>query len=93
MALQVVGSRVKRYDGLAHVTGETKFADDWYAPNQLYIKALRTPVYKGRIKKLDTFRGRKSARCCVRPDRQRFEGQHLWLGRRSAGADCGRVPP
>jgi len=60
MALQVVGSRVKRYDGLAHVTGETKFADDWYAPNQLYIKALRTPVHKGRIKKLDTSEAEKA---------------------------------
>ena len=60
MALQVVGSRVKRYDGLAHVTGETKFADDWYAPNQLYIKALRTPVYKGRIKKLDVSEAEKA---------------------------------
>jgi CO/xanthine dehydrogenase Mo-binding subunit len=42
MALKLSVHGVKRYDGLAHVTGETKFADDWYAPNQLYIKALRT---------------------------------------------------
>ena len=60
MALQVVGSRVKRYDGLAHVTGETKFADDFYAPNQLYIKALRTPVHKGRLKKLDVSEAEKA---------------------------------
>ena len=93
MALQVVGSRVKRYDGLAHVTGETKFADDWYAPNQLYIKALRTPVYKGRIKKLDTSEAEKAPGVACVLTAKDLKGQHLWLGRRSTGADCGCVPP
>jgi CO/xanthine dehydrogenase Mo-binding subunit len=53
MALKVVGKRVKRYDGLAHVTGETRFVDDIYVPGTLTVKAFRSPMAKGKIRKLD----------------------------------------
>lgn len=54
MALKVVGQRVKRYDGLAHVAAETKFVDDVIIPGMLWTKAFRSPVAKGRIRSLDT---------------------------------------
>jgi len=53
MALNVVGQRVKRYDGLAHVAGETRFVDDVIVPGTLVVKGLRSPVSKGVIKTLD----------------------------------------
>ncbi|UCF91431.1 MAG: xanthine dehydrogenase family protein molybdopterin-binding subunit [Desulfobacterales bacterium] len=54
MALKVVGTRQKRYDGLAHVTGETRFVDDVFVPGTLAVKVLRSPIVKGRVKNLDT---------------------------------------
>lgn len=54
MAPTVVGQRVPRYDGLAHVTGETRFVDDVVVRGTLHVKALRSPVIKGQIKHLDT---------------------------------------
>ncbi|MCB2190043.1 MAG: molybdopterin-dependent oxidoreductase [Deltaproteobacteria bacterium] len=51
---KVIGQRVTRYDGMAHVTGETKFVDDQVVPGTLTVKALRSPVSKGKVKKLDT---------------------------------------
>jgi len=53
METRVVGQRVKRYDGMAHVTGETRFVDDVIVPGTQTVKALRSPVVKGKIKKLD----------------------------------------
>ncbi|NIQ39471.1 MAG: molybdopterin-dependent oxidoreductase [Proteobacteria bacterium] len=50
---RVVGQRVKRYDGMAHVTGETRFVDDVIVPGTLMVKALRSPVHKGKIKNID----------------------------------------
>ena len=53
MALKTVGQRVKRYDGLAHVTGETRYVDDIFVPGTLMVKAFRSPVHKGTIRSLD----------------------------------------
>jgi CO/xanthine dehydrogenase Mo-binding subunit len=54
MALKVVGQRKKRYDGLAHVTGETRFVDDVHIPGTLVVKAFRSPVVKGKVRRIDT---------------------------------------
>ena len=54
METKVVGQRVTRYDGMAHVTGETHFVDDVIVPGTLKIKALRSPVIKGKVRRLDT---------------------------------------
>ncbi len=54
MTMKVVGQRVKRYDGMAHVTGETRFVDDVIVPGTLTVKALRSSVSKCSIKTLDT---------------------------------------
>lgn len=53
MAFKVIGKNLRRYDGIDHVTGETRFVDDVIVPGTLMIKAFRSPVVKGRIKKLD----------------------------------------
>ena len=47
-------TKVKRYDGMAHVTGETRFVDDVIVPGALKIKVLRSPVIKGKVRRLDT---------------------------------------
>jgi len=48
MEFRVVGKRVTRYDGMAHVTGETRFVDDVIVPGTLTVKAFRSPVFKGK---------------------------------------------
>jgi CO/xanthine dehydrogenase Mo-binding subunit len=54
MTLKVVGQRKKRYDGLAHVTGETRFVDDVHVPGTLTVKVFRSPITKGKVKHIDT---------------------------------------
>ena len=42
--MKAVGARLPRYDGLAHVTGQTVFVDDVRVPDgNLWAKALRSP--------------------------------------------------
>jgi len=53
MAFKVIGKREKRYDGLAHVTGETRYVDDIFIPGTLTVKVLRSPVAKGKVRKID----------------------------------------
>ena len=53
MTFRVIGQRVKRYDGMSHVTGEAQFVDDVRVPGTLTIKVLRSPVHKGTIRDVD----------------------------------------
>jgi CO/xanthine dehydrogenase Mo-binding subunit len=53
MAFKVIGKSEKRYDGLAHVIGETKYVDDIFIPGTLMVKVLRSPVDKGKVRHLD----------------------------------------
>lgn len=53
MAFKVIGKREKRYDGLAHVTGETRYVDDIFVPGILMTKVLRSPVAKGQVRNID----------------------------------------
>jgi CO/xanthine dehydrogenase Mo-binding subunit len=52
--MKVVGARIPRYDGVAHVTGRTTYVDDVRVPGTLWAKALRSPHHHAGIKKLDT---------------------------------------
>ncbi len=52
--LKVVGKSVRRYGGLNQVTGTARYVDDVFVPGTLAVKALRSPVDKGRIIRLDT---------------------------------------
>jgi len=60
MALRVVGQRFERYDGLEHVTGQTRYVDDISLPGTLVVKALRSPVIRGRIRELDVSAAEKA---------------------------------
>lgn len=51
--MKAVGARLPRYDGVAHVTGRTRYVDDVRVPGTLWAKALRSPVHSARIGKLD----------------------------------------
>jgi len=59
MELKVVGKEKKRYEGLNHVTGATRYVDDILVPGTHVVKALRSPVHKGRIIRLDTTKAEK----------------------------------
>ena len=52
--MKVVGARIPRYDGIAHVTGRTTYVDDVRIPGTLWVKALRSPHHHAGIAKLDT---------------------------------------
>jgi CO/xanthine dehydrogenase Mo-binding subunit len=52
--MKVVGARIPRYDGIAHVTGRTTYVDDVRIPGTLWTKALRSPHHHAGIAKLDT---------------------------------------
>ena len=54
MSFETVGKRKPKYDGMAHITGETKFVDDIFIPGTLMVKAFRSPVHKGVVKSLNT---------------------------------------
>ena len=51
--MKVVGARIPRYDGVAHVTGRTTYVDDVRIPGTLWVKALRSPHHSALMKKLD----------------------------------------
>jgi CO/xanthine dehydrogenase Mo-binding subunit len=51
--MKVVGARIPRYDGVAHVTGRTTYVDDVRVPGTLWVKALRSPHHSAKILKLD----------------------------------------
>ena len=52
--MKAVGARMPRYDGVAHVTGQTQYVDDVRAHGTLSAKALRSTVHHAAITKLDT---------------------------------------
>jgi CO/xanthine dehydrogenase Mo-binding subunit len=52
--MKVVGARIPRYDGIAHVTGRTTYVDDVRVPGTLWVKALRSPHHSARILRMDT---------------------------------------
>lgn len=52
--LGIVGESVKRRDGLGHVTGQTQYVDDVFYPDMLWLKMVRSPVARGRIRRIDT---------------------------------------
>jgi CO/xanthine dehydrogenase Mo-binding subunit len=52
--MKVVGARIPRYDGVAHVTGRTVYVDDVRIPGTLWAKALRSPHHHAGIRSVDT---------------------------------------
>jgi CO/xanthine dehydrogenase Mo-binding subunit len=58
---KVIGTRVKRPDGIDKVTGRAKYGADAFAPGQLVALVLRSPHAHARIKKIDTSKAEKLA--------------------------------
>lgn len=58
---KVVGTRVKRPDGVDKVTGKARYGADAFAPGQLVGRVLRSPHAHARIKKIDTSKAEKLA--------------------------------
>ena len=52
--MRVVGASLPRYDGVAHVTGRSRFVDDVRVPRMLWAKALRSPLHHATLTRLDT---------------------------------------
>ncbi|MBW1819425.1 MAG: molybdopterin-dependent oxidoreductase, partial [Deltaproteobacteria bacterium] len=59
MTYKNIGKSKLRYNGLEHVTGQARYVDDVFIPGTLVVKALRSPVHKGLIRKLDFSRAEK----------------------------------
>lgn len=57
----VVGQRILRYDGIAHITGRTVYVDDLVIPGMLYTRALHSPHPNARIVNIDTSKAEKTA--------------------------------
>ena len=52
--MKSVGASLPKYDGVGHVTGTTVYVDDVSTPNgTLWAKALRSPVHRGNIRRVD----------------------------------------
>ena len=58
-SFKVIGTRVRRPDGIDKVTGRAKFGADAFAPGQLIALVLRSPHAHARIKKIDTSKAQK----------------------------------
>lgn len=54
--MKAVGARLPRYDGIAHVTGQTRYAADVPAADALHVQVLRSPHHHAKIARLDTRR-------------------------------------
>jgi CO/xanthine dehydrogenase Mo-binding subunit len=52
--LKYVGKRSRPEDGLEKVTGKARYVGDYYLPEMLHAKILRSPLPHARILKLDT---------------------------------------
>jgi 4-hydroxybenzoyl-CoA reductase alpha subunit len=57
--LRVVGTPVRKVDGMSKCAGVTKFADDIVLPRMLFCKLLRAPVPHARIVRIDTAKAAK----------------------------------
>jgi CO/xanthine dehydrogenase Mo-binding subunit len=51
--LQVVGSAVPRVDARGHVTGRTRYYEDWSFPGMLHLKMVRSARHHALIKNID----------------------------------------
>jgi xanthine dehydrogenase molybdopterin-binding subunit B len=58
---KVIGTRVRRPDGIDKVTGRAKYGADAFAPGQLVGLVLRSPHAHAKIKKIDTSKAEKLA--------------------------------
>jgi CO/xanthine dehydrogenase Mo-binding subunit len=55
----VIGQRLPRIEGLAHVTGRTRYVDDIYLPGMLYAAVKMAEYHNARILNIDTTEAEK----------------------------------
>ena len=63
--MKVVGARIPRYDGVAHVTGRTTYVDDVRVPGTLWAKALRSPHHHAGITQARHVERRRRCPACT----------------------------
>ncbi len=54
-----IGARVVRKDAAEKVTGRARFASDLFVPGMLRVRVVRSPVARGRIRRIETSRARE----------------------------------
>ncbi|GFP32099.1 nicotinate dehydrogenase large molybdopterin subunit [Candidatus Hakubella thermalkaliphila] len=57
--MKIVGKSIRRVDGLAKVTGQARYPQDFYPEGMLYAKALRSRYSHALIKKINVSRARE----------------------------------
>ena len=87
--MKAVGARLPRYDGVAHVTGQTQYVDDIRVRGTLWTKALRSPHPNAAIKRLDT--SKAEALAGVHAIVTHKDVPHNVYGHRSARDSCRRA--
>ena len=75
---KVVGSRVKRPDGIDKVTGKARYGADASAPGGLVGRVLRSPHPHAQIVKINTAKAGETDRCEGRHNQRRLAGSHEW---------------
>ena len=92
--MKAVGARLPRYDGIAHVTGRTKYVADQSAPGMLACKGLRSPHHSARIVSIDTSKAEKHPGVFARRRRTRTcRRTSSATSRRSASRPTSRTWP
>ena len=56
-----IGKEISRVDGLAKVTGQAKYAAEFFLPKMVYGFIVQRAIAKGKIKSIDTKAAEKSA--------------------------------
>jgi len=59
-SLEIIGKSVRSVNDIANVTGTTQFVDDVSLPGMLWMKAVRSPVARGRIRRIDTSKAERT---------------------------------
>ncbi|HEY0782623.1 MAG TPA: molybdopterin cofactor-binding domain-containing protein, partial [Thermoanaerobaculia bacterium] len=54
--LAIVGTRTKRVDGIARVSGRARYTQDLYLPGMLHVRMLRSPYPRARVRRVDASR-------------------------------------
>lgn len=58
-SLNLIGNAVPRHDAVAKARGEQLYSDDWYMPNMLHAKVLRSEYASAIIRGIDTSKAKK----------------------------------
>ena len=53
-----IGHERRRVDGTARVTGRARYTQDVYLPAMLFVRVLRSPYPRARVRRIDTKRAK-----------------------------------